>query len=639
MQSLNVSAKPARVLRMMWIAWPARLQFFVLSLELLMFLLQRVVLSVEFLVGHADLSTSAQHTAAGRRFPEDPRARLAMICRRLIRQLEGFGHVVALYPLSFVAGGSSVMKLAHCAAATIVCASILSATAAEMVDEQVVARIKIEAFQHSQVMATAAELTDVFGARLRGSPAYAAAADWARQQLASWGLSNVAFEPGGYNGPGWTVRRFNVEMTAPQYLHVIAQPMAWSPPIQGRVSGTPVLVTVSSPADFDRYRGKLKGAIVLNGRPQTTPATAFEPLASRFSDALLARGAAAMDPSEKILESYDGPGYAESEKARRDGIERRARVARFFRDEGVAAVLVSSPLSSGVVTVTDAGGFDLSGPNWRIPNPSLTVPSFVLAREHYGRIARLADRKIPVTVDVQLETEVVPEARSSDIVAEIRGTDPRIADEVVMLGGHFDSWHSGTGATDNAAGSAVMMEAIRILQALGIKPRRTIRLALWDAEEGGHLGSKSYVLRHFGDPETMTLKPEHAKLAGYFNLDNGSGKIRGVFLQGNEAVRPIFAAWLEPFRSLGASTLAIQRVGGTDHLDFDHVGLPAFQFIQDPLDYETRTHHTNMDVLESLQPADLQQAAAIVATFVYHTAMRDDRLPRMPLPRAPGAQE
>ena len=240
---------------------------------------------------------------------------------------------------------------------------------------------------------------------------------------------------------------------------------------------------------------------------------------------------------------------------------------------------------------------------------------------------------------MKLETEVVPEARSSDIVAEIRGTDPRIAEEVVMLGGHFDSWHSGTGATDNAAGSAVMMEAIRILQALGIKPRRTIRLALWDAEEGGHLGSKSYVVRHFGDPETMTLKPEHAKLAGYFNLDNGSGKIRGVFLQGNEAVRPIFAAWLEPFRSLGASTLAIQRVGGTDHLDFDHVGLPAFQFIQDPLDYETRTHHTNMDVLESLQPADLQQAAAIVATFVYHTAMRDDRLPRMPLPRAPGAQE
>ena len=530
------------------------------------------------------------------------------------------------------------MRIAHGATSAIVCSAIIGAGAPDVVDEQVVARIKIEAFQHSQVMATATELTDVFGARLRGSPAYSAAADWARQRLTSWGLSNVAFEPGGYAGSGWSVRRFNVEMTAPQYLHVIAQPMAWSPPIAGRVAGTPVLVDVASPADFDKYRGRLKGAIVLNGRPQTRPAAAFEAAATRFPDALLARAAAAIDPTEKILVDFDGPGYAESERARREGIEKRASIARFFRDEGVAAVLVSSPLSSGVVTVTDAGGFDLSGPNWRLPNPGLAAPSFVLAREHYGRIARLVDRTTPVILELQLETETVQQARTADIVAEIRGTDPQIGDEVVMLGGHFDSWHSGTGATDNAAGSAVMMEAIRVLQAIVVKPRRTIRLALWDAEEGGHLGSKSYVLRHFGDPETMALKPEHAKLAGYFNLDNGTGRIRGVFLQGNEAVRPIFDAWLQPFHALGASTLAIQRVGGTDHLDFDHLGLPAFQFIQDPIDYETRTHHTNMDVLESLQPADLEQAAAIVATFVYQTAMRDERLPRMPLPRPAGVR-
>jgi carboxypeptidase Q len=261
------------------------------------------------------------------------------------------------------------MRIAYGATSAIVCAAIVGAAAADMVDEQVVARIKIEAFQHSQVMATATELIDVFGARLRGSPAYSAAADWARQRLTSWGLSNVAFEPGGYTGSGWSVRRFNVEMTAPQYLHVIAQPMAWSPPIAGRVAGTPVLVDVASPADFDKYRGRLKGAIVLNGRPQTRPAAAFEPLATRFPDALLARAAAAIDPAEKILVDFDGPGYADSEKARREGIEKRANIARFFRDEGVAAVLVSSPLSSGVVTVTDAGGFDLSGPNWRLPNP------------------------------------------------------------------------------------------------------------------------------------------------------------------------------------------------------------------------------------------------------------------------------
>jgi hypothetical protein len=524
------------------------------------------------------------------------------------------------------------------AAAMIAAAITIGAAGAEIVDEQVVARIKMEAFQRPQVMATVTELTDVFGARLRGSPSYAAAADWARQQLASWGLSNVAFEPGGYTGPGWSVKRFSVEMTAPQYLHVIAHPMAWSPAIAGRVSGTPILVDVSSPDDFDKYRGRLKGAIVLNGRPRATPAASFEPLATRFSDDLLRRGAAAMDPGEKILVSFDGPGYAEAEKARRDGIEKRAKIARFFRDEGVAAVLVSSPLSSGVITVTDAGGFDLSSPNWKIPVPSLAPPSFVLAREHYGRIARLVDRKMPVTLELQLDADIITAARSADIVAEIPGTDPRIGDEVVMLGGHFDSWHAGTGATDNAAGSAVMMEAIRILKAIGVKPRRTIRLALWDAEEGGHLGSSSYVLRHFGDPETMALKPEHAKLSAYYNVDNGTGKIRGVFLQGNEAVRPIFDAWLQPFQALGASTLAIQRVGGTDHLDFDHVGLPAFQFIQDPIDYDTRTHHTNMDVLESVQPADLQQAAAIVASFVYHTAMRDERLPRTPLPAPPAPQ-
>jgi Zn-dependent M28 family amino/carboxypeptidase len=220
-----------------------------------------------------------------------------------------------------------------------------------------------------------------------------------------------------------------------------------------------------------------------------------------------------------------------------------------------------------------------------------------------------------------------------NIIAELPGTDPRIGSEVVMLGAHFDSWHTGTGATDNGAGSVVMMEAMRILKAVGVRPRRTIRLALWDAEEGGHLGSITYVRNHFGDPETMVLKPQHATLAGYFNLDNGTGRIRGVYLQGNEAVRPIFAAWLRPFQALGASTLAIQKVGGTDHLDFSHVGLPAFQFIQDPIDYDTRTHHTNMDVFESIQEADLQQAAVIVASVVYHAAMRDERLPRMVLPR------
>jgi carboxypeptidase Q len=521
----------------------------------------------------------------------------------------------------------------HLAVTTAIVTLGLGAYADQQVDEAIVARIKMEAFQHSRVMDTLSELTDVYGGRLRGSPAYAAAADWAKQKLIDWGFERVSFEPGGFPGPGWQVTRFSVEMTEPGYLHVLAQPLAWSPSTNGRVSGAPVVVEVSSPADFDKYRGKLKGAIVMNGRPRTTPAASFTPTARRFTEEELTRGSAAIDPTQTVLEEYQGPDYAEAERARRQGLERRAPIAKFFRDEGVAAVLVASPLSSGVITATDAGGFDLSGPNWKIPNPDLAPPSFVLAREHYGRIARLVERKRPVKIELQLDAEILRDVKSVNIVAEMRGSDPRLAEEVVMLGGHFDSWHTGTGATDNAAGSAVMMEALRVLKAIGAKPRRTIRLALWDAEEGGHLGSSTYVLNHFGDPRTMKIKPEHEKLAGYFNLDNGTGKIRGVFLQGNEAVRPIFEAWLRPFAALGATALAVQRVGGTDHLDFDHVGLPAFQFVQDPIDYETRTHHTNMDVLESIQPADLQQAAAIVATFVYHTAMRDEKLPRKSLPK------
>ena len=301
-------------------------------------------------------------------------------------------------------------------------------------------------------------------------------------------------------------------------------------------------------------------------------------------------------------------------------------------------MLVASPLSSGVITATDAGGFDLSGPNWKIPNPDLAPPSLVLGREDYGRIARLVERKRPVTIELQLEAEIIRQVKSVNIVAELAGSDPQLSDEVVMLGAHFDSWHAGTGATDNAAGSAVMMEALRILKAIGAAPRRTIRLALWDAEEGGHIGSSTYVLNHFADPRTMALKPEHAKLAGYFNVDNGSGKIRGVYLQGNDAMRPIFQAWLKPFEDLGATTISIRNTGGTDHQSFDAVGLPGFQFIQDPLEYDSRTHHSNMDVYDRVQRADMMQMAAIVASFVYDAANRDQLLPRKPLPKPQPAQ-
>ncbi len=295
-------------------------------------------------------------------------------------------------------------------------------------DDEIVARIKAEAFQHSQVMNTLAELTDVYSPRLRGSPGYATAADWVKQLLTQWGFDRVWFEPGGFPGPGWRTTRFSVEMASPVYLHAIAQPLAWSPSTNGRLSGSPMLVDVSTPADFPKYRGRLKGAIVLNGRPHATPAASFAPTAMRFTDDELARGGAAIDPAQQVLATRSGLDYAGTEQERREGIVARAVIAKFFRDEGAAAVLIPSPLPSGVVTATDAGGFDLSGPNWKIPNPDLTVPSFVLAREHFNRIGRLVERGQHVQLEVQLDAEIFAQVRSVNILAELHGSDPRLQD-------------------------------------------------------------------------------------------------------------------------------------------------------------------------------------------------------------------
>jgi Zn-dependent M28 family amino/carboxypeptidase len=268
------------------------------------------------------------------------------------------------------------------------------------------------------------------------------------------------------------------------------------------------------------------------------------------------------------------------------------------------------------------------------PDAKPVLPEMEVAAEHFGRIARLLEANVEVEVELDTKTQFLDDLTGYNVVAEIPGTDKKLKSELVMLGGHLDSWHAATGATDNAAGTAVMMEAVRILQAAGLKPRRTIRIALWGAEEQGLHGSKNYVKKHFGDPESMKLLPDHARLSAYYNVDNGTGKIRGVYLQENSAVRPIFEAWLKPFHDLGARTVTLRNTGGTDHLSFNAVGLPGFQFIQDDIDYDTRTHHTNMDTYERLQEDDLKQAAVIVATFVYHTAMREEKLPRKTLPEA-----
>ncbi|HEX3704182.1 MAG TPA: M20/M25/M40 family metallo-hydrolase, partial [Vicinamibacterales bacterium] len=303
-------------------------------------------------------------------------------------------------------------------------------------------------------------------------------------------------------------------------------------------------------------------------------------------------------------------------------------VWKFFATEGVAALIQPSAVAEDVRV---DGFYDQK---WHA-----SYPAFVISREHYGRIMRMLDKKILVKVSLSIAARLTDNVEGFNVVAELPGTDPALKDEVVMLGGHFDSWHSGTGATDNGAGSAVAMEAMRILKTIGVKPRRTIRVALWTGEEQDYFGSVGYIERHFGDPRTMVLKPEHAKLAAYFNLDNGAGRIRGVNLQGNEAVRPIFEEWLKPFNYLGASTLTTLNTGGTDHMAFDALGLPGFQFIQDPLNYETRVHHSNLDVYEEAIPDDLKQASVIMASFAYDAAMRDAMLPRKPLPKPQPADQ
>jgi len=508
----------------------------------------------------------------------------------------------------------------------------------ERVDDQVVARIKMEGFQHSQVLDTLSYLTDVHGPRLKSSPGYKAAGEWARERMTRWGLANASLEPGGFTGRSWVLQRFSVEMIEPRYERLIALPLAWSPSANGVAAGQPIIVDVNGPDDFAKYRGKLRGAIVMNGKPSNKTAVNFEAGARRFSEQDLTQAERMTDPNQNTIGGFSADPYAQAMKSRRERITRRAVIAKFFVEEGVAALITPSVWDSGLLRSKeismDAGGFDLAAPDFHFPVAEMAAPTFIIAREHYGRIARLIEKNIPVKLEVSLQA-ATQAAESYNVIAELPGVDARLKDEVVMLGGHLDSWHPGTGATDNAAGCAVMMEAMRILKAIGAAPRRTIRMALWDAEEGGLTGSLTYVKNHFGDPATMRLKPGHEKLSAYFNLDNGSGKIRGVYLQGNEAVRPIFESWLKPFHYLGATTLAIQNAGGTDHLSFDYVGLPGFQFIQDRIDYSTRTHHTNMDVYESVLEEDLKQAAVIIASFAYHTAMRDEKLPRKPLPKAP----
>lgn len=536
---------------------------------------------------------------------------------------------------------------------------IPTAFAEENVDLAVVHRIKIEAFQSSKVMDHLFYLTDVNGPRLSGSPGWRTAADWSIRTLKGWGIDGARLETWGRFGRGWSVTRFSAALTHPVYAPLAGVPKAWSAGTPGPASGEVVaapLFTMAETARRDaddietlqariaRYaqeqKGRLKGKIVLidPARELTPPAA---PESERYDDGKLAAIALAPEPfpppqiewpltrlpddPKKRQQLWDSLPDEVAEDYYVRKVRTRDRLNAFLRDEGVMAVLSTETRGSGgIVFAEEAGSWESGAP---IPPPVISLPP-----ETYDRISRLVDHKVPVAVVVDLEVKFHEESPDGmNVVAEIPGGAKK--DEVVMLGAHLDSWHGGTGATDDAAGCAIVLEAMRILKTLGLAMDRTVRLALWSGEEQALYGSRGYVRAHFGDPITMALKPEHARLAAYFNVDNGTGKIRGVYLQGNDMVRPIFESWLAPFRDLGATTLTIADTTETDHVSFDAVGLPGFQFIQDPLDYETRTHHSDLDVYDHVQPGDLMQASAVLASFVYDAATRPRMLPRKPPPK------
>ncbi|MFC1543398.1 M20/M25/M40 family metallo-hydrolase [Candidatus Neomarinimicrobiota bacterium] len=497
-----------------------------------------------------------------------------------------------------------------------ICLCAFPLPAQEEVDLDIIMKIKQEEFQNSQIDEILGVLTDVYGQRITSSHTYLAACGWARDQLKAWDLSNAALESWGTFGRGWEVVRYSAGMVEPEYVNLIAYPKAWTISTNGTISGQPVLLDIRSEEDFEEYRGTLSGAIVIIPS-DLEPENHFEPDASRYTAAELAELAQAPEPQPP------------RPRGNRGGVSSQRRlqqqVQQFMRDEGVGVILEGSRRDYGTVLVGRGGSHTMGSTG--------ALPTLAVSSEQFLRINRLLQREIEVRLEISSQTQFVDDdSLGYNVIAEIPGTDRRLRNELVMLGGHLDSWHGGTGAADNAAGVAVTMEAVRILKAIGVEPRRTIRIALWGGEEQGLLGSRGYVAKHFGDRNTMELKAEHKLLSAYYNLDNGSGRIRGIYLQGNDAVRPVFEAYLAPFHDMGATTVTIRNTSGTDHLAFDAVGLSGFQFIQDPLDYSTRLHHTNMDVYEHVDESDLMQAAVIMASFVYHTAMRDERLPRKPLP-------
>jgi carboxypeptidase Q len=557
-----------------------------------------------------------------------------------------------------------------------------------------IARIRDEGLNRSEVMQTLSYLTDVIGPRLTGSPNLKRANEWTRDKLTEWGLTNAQLEAWGPFGRGWTLQRFSLQVVEPQAITLIAAPKAWTPGLEGPLTGDVVFLNAKTEADLEKHKGKLKGAIVLASSVREVRAR-WEPIATRINESNLLRlanagasssrgGYPGFQRSTNFAPSTNNAsrGIASTNVARSSTNSARpssnsvllaSRVLSFLAKEGAALVLTaSSQGDGGTLFVAEASTADSGSRTtnaatstrsraiWST-NAAPVPPQVALAMEDYNRLVRMIQQgeKLKIAADLQVKFHT-NDLMAYNTVAEIPGTD--LEDEIVMVGAHMDSWHSGTGATDNGAGVAAAMEAMRILKASNLKPRRTIRVGLWTGEEQGLLGSRAYVSQHFGYYTNITnasvvrsprdesnasrrvrsgstnsttrkliKQREYERFSAYYNLDNGTGKIRGVYMQGNEGVRPHFRKWLAPFYDLGAETLTASNTGGTDHLSFDGVGLPGFQFIQDPIDYFSRTHHSNADVFDRIQPDDMKQAATIMAAFLWNTAQMDEKLPRKPL--------
>jgi len=515
-----------------------------------------------------------------------------------------------------------------------------SAKQAERVDVAAIQKIRDEGLNRSQAAETLFWLTDRYGPRLTGSKEFEEAADWTIRQLQSYGVQNVRKERFEF-GRGWSLKRFHATMTEPRVMPIIGAVKAWTPGTNGTLTADVVRVDISNADDAAKYRGQLRGKVVLAQPAREVRMLDYgDGTVLRYSDqdGKWEKEALSQPPPRGGGRGGGGRGAAAG-RGGRGGRGAGFNLNAFLKAEGVVALFdrgSNSDMAAGGSDLTwqqqhpDGGTFAVQSGARPTDDPTMTLPQVTVAVEHYNRMVRLVEHNQPVRVELNIETEFREETQPNgfNIVGEIPGTDK--ADEIVLIGGHFDSWQGATGATDNATGTTAMMEVLRILKATGLQPRRTVRIGLWGAEEGGLLGSRAYVREHLGTREEP--KPELAKLAAYFNLDNGTGPIRGIWMQQNEAVRPVFAAWIQPLEDLGVTILGPRSVGSTDHSSFDAVGVPAFQFVQERYEYNSRTHHTNMDFYDRVQLDDLRQQATVAAVFAWLAATRDEMLPRKPAP-------